>query len=681
MEQGWPKAAHRVLHMLAVLASLLTALAWPAVGARAAPARLTGVIVLQNGLDGYAGCMDTFIDRWQHINFEDTNLNVQWTGSGDTRSTLIEFDLSPIPAGATITSAILSLNATYAQDDVNLSINAYPLTRLWLPDQATWVYAAPADPWATAGANGAPADREATAAATLITQGAGRWYDFNVTQTASRWYGGQLLNFGLLLRAEGTSGPAGKSLYSFVDSHSGAAASRPKLTITYEYGTTSTPTTTRTSTPSQTPPGPTFTPTRTSTPTRTPTSTSIPPIATIELQNGLNGYAGCEDTFIDTFAQSSNFGNNAIMELRAKHEKNLLLQFDLSPLDAIPPSVSVDAAVLSLWCTAQGTNQSPIEVNSYRLLRPWNELQATWLQARNGDLWGQPGAFQMGVDRASQTSTTGVLDGQDMWLHLDWTFLVNQWRDNSSINHGAVISGTGWAHVTYWFAASENATQSIRPRLVITYTNPIPTSTATSPATHTPTRTPTRTATATATVTRTPTRTSIWTATATATRTPTRTSTGTVAPIGTSTSTPTATATVGAGPDAYEPDNSCAQARLFTVNGAPQPHTFHVDTDEDWVGFMAVAGRRYAIETFDLGPIADTYMYLYRADCTTIIEEDDDDGPDFGSRIEWDADSTDMFFVRVRPYSAAKTGAGSEYYLRIVSELSHATWLPLMVKN
>ena len=640
MGRGWPKSAHRVLHLFAVLASLLAVVALPAAGVEAAPERLMATLILQNGLDGYAGCMDTFIDRWQHVNFEDSNLNVQYTSSGDTRSTLIQFDLSPVPPGATITSATLSLSATYTQDDLNLRINAYPLTHLWLPEQATWVYAATSDAWGTPGANSTTTDREATAAANLITDGAGRWYDFDVTQVVNRWYQGQLLNFGLVLRAEGTVGTAGKSLYSFVDSHSGATTFRPKLTITYEYGVTNTPTATRTSTPSQTPVGPT------STPTPSPTATTPSPIATIELQNGLNGYAGCEDTFIDIFAQSSNFGNNDIMELRAKHEKNLLMRFDLSALDSLPVGATIDTAALSLWCTNQ-SNESPIEVNSYRLLRTWDELQATWLQARSGDPWGEPGAFQMGVDRAPETSTLGVLDRKDMWMHLDWTFLVSQWRDNPSINHGAVISGTGWAHVSYWFAGSEHATQSIRPRLVVTYTNPIPTATATSPATKTPTHTPT----------------------------------GTTAPTWTPTRTPTPTATVGAGPDAYEPDNSCGQARLFTVNGAPQQHTFHIEADEDWVGFMAVAGRRYIMETFDLGTIADTYMYLYRTDCSTIIAENDDGGPTFGSRIEWDADATDMFFVRVKPYSAADTGEGSDYRLRIDSELNRETWLPFMVKN
>jgi len=192
---------------------------------------------------------------------------------------------------------------------------------------------------------------------------------------------------------------------------------------------------------------------------------------TLTLQNGLNGYNGCEDNSISTFAKTSNFGNNPTMKLRAKHEENLLVRFDLAELDSLPPEAKVQVAVLSLWCTSQ-SNTSPIEVNSYRLMKSWREMEATWNQARAGVPWGQPGAFQIGVDRSAQTATTGVLDRPDMWLHLDWTFLIAHWRGHPSVNHGAVISGTGWAHVTYSFASSENAMQSIRPRLTITYTTP-----------------------------------------------------------------------------------------------------------------------------------------------------------------------------------------------------------------
>ncbi len=232
---------------------MLTAL-WPIAlpGVHARPLRTAYTVVLQNGLNGYAGCTDTYIDRWHPTsNFENSNLKVQYTSSGDTLSTLIRFDLAPLPAGAVVTSAVLSLNATYRQDDATLTIAVYRLKREWAAGQATWELAAAGQPWSVPGANGSGTDR-AISPSVQVPASATGWIDFDLTSLVSKWHTGELANFGILLRAEGTSGPAGKSLYSFVDSSSGASASRPKLTITYELDATSTPTRTSTATPSAT---------------------------------------------------------------------------------------------------------------------------------------------------------------------------------------------------------------------------------------------------------------------------------------------------------------------------------------------------------------------------------------------------------------------------------------------
>ncbi|MGC8827759.1 MAG: DNRLRE domain-containing protein, partial [Anaerolineae bacterium] len=223
--------------ILAVLTALLPAVS---PGAGAQPLTAVYTLVLQNGLNGYAGCTDTYIDRWHPTsNFENTNLKVQYTSSGDTLSTLIRFDLSPLPAGAHITSAVLSLNSTYRQDDALLTIAVYRLKKEWNAGQATWELAAAGQPWAVPGANGVGTDR-ATSVFTQVAASATGWMDIPLTALVSKWHSGEYPNYGVLLRAEGTGGPAGKSLYSFVDSSSGASAFRPKLTITYELDTTST---------------------------------------------------------------------------------------------------------------------------------------------------------------------------------------------------------------------------------------------------------------------------------------------------------------------------------------------------------------------------------------------------------------------------------------------------------
>lgn len=660
----------RLLLLVVVVGCIFIGIGRMALSARASPASthlltLQKVIVLQNRPGGYDGCADTSIDRWNPAsNYENQNLRVQFTSSGDTLSTLIRFDLSPIPADAHILSAVLSLDATSQQDDQDLVIAVYRLKKDWVPTEATWNQAAAGAPWDVPGANGLDTDRAHVDAVTIVASHTG-WIEFDLTDLVDKWHRGAVSNDGVLLRGEGTGGPNGKALYSLVDSASGALDFRPKLTITYELGVTSTSTPTRTPTPSATPIGPTRTP------TATPTLPLPPPIGTLVLQNGREGYAGTEDTFIDTFATNANFGASEQMELRAKHEKNLLIRFDLSPLASLPADATIQTAVLSLWCVNQG-NTSPIEVNSYRLLRPWNEMQATWNQARAGDPWGQPGAFQFGVDRAPQTATTGVIDRPNMWLHLDWTFMVPYWQEHPSLNYGSVISGTGWAHVTYWFASSENATPEIRPRLVITYNIPTPTATPTSPFTATPTRTPSHT----------PTRTPTIVASSTATSTP--------AP--TQTRTPTSTTTPVIVPDIYEPDNSCLQARVFVVNGPPQSHNFHDSDDVDWVAFSAQPGYVYYIETHHLAPHADTVLYLFRPDCTSLITSDNDSGVGYGSLITWPADGTDTFFVQVSPFSALNAGQDSDYQLSIsrllpgttptpTPTVARALWLPWIFKH
>jgi len=228
--------------------------------------------------------------------------------------------------------------------------------------------------------------------------------------------------------------------------------------------------------------GATATPTSTRRPTRTLTE-SVPAVATVVLQNGLAGYVGCDDTYINKAGQNSNCGGCPTMDMRPQNDPvaqmNLLVRFDLSPLAHIPPDATIDTAVLSLWCTWSSNPSELRAINSYRLLRPWSEMQATWNVARTGDPWGQPGALQVGVDRAASTTSPGYLATAGICLYQNWTPMVQRWRDSPGLNHGAVITSSAWASVTYRFASSEYATPALRPRLVVTYTNPTATVTAT----------------------------------------------------------------------------------------------------------------------------------------------------------------------------------------------------------
>lgn len=81
----------------------------------------------------------------------------------------------------------------------------------------------------------------------------------------------------------------------------------------------------------------------------------------------------------------------------------------------------------------------------------------------------------------------------------------------------------------------------------------------------------------------------------------TATSTATVM----ATASPTATTTV---PDAFEPDDSPAQARPLRLDGGLQQHSFHTPGHNDWVSFSLSAGEQVRLLTG--GSPCDTFLAL-----------------------------------------------------------------------
>ncbi|NTU79815.1 MAG: bacillolysin [Chloroflexales bacterium] len=124
-------------------------------------------------------------------------------------------------------------------------------------------------------------------------------------------------------------------------------------------------------------------------------------------------------------------------------------------------------------------------------------------------------------------------------------------------------------------------------------------------------------------------------------------------------------------PDPQEPDNTPGQAHQVVAGPLDQPtilsYNFHIPNDQDWAQLSTIAGNTYVFETTDLETRADTVLTLFAANGTTSLNEDDDSGPGFGSRIVWVAPSSDTYFLRVRHFSTGVSGAGTGYRLRISS--------------
>ncbi len=146
---------------------------------------------------------------------------------------------------------------------------------------------------------------------------------------------------------------------------------------------------------------------------------------------------------------------------------------------------------------------------------------------------------------------------------------------------------------------------------------------------------------------------------------PTPTATPTKAPTETpGAPTPTATAAAGCA-DAYEPDNSRAQAHPITVDGVPQTHTIHTALDEDWVSFQAEAGKTYIIRTLNLAASVDTLLSVYTSDGIRDAVNDDDPASPPASRIDYVPAVSGTYYARVGDYNPGFGACDASYQISI----------------
>ena len=133
-----------------------------------------------------------------------------------------------------------------------------------------------------------------------------------------------------------------------------------------------------------------------------------------------------------------------------------------------------------------------------------------------------------------------------------------------------------------------------------------------------------------------------------------------------------------ANPDSFENDESPANASLITV-GSSQSHNFHLPGDSDWIKFNAQAGKTYRLTTGTLGISADTYLYLYDVNGTTLISSNDDSNGSLASRIEWTAPANGIYYVLVQHWNPNVGGCGTQYNLTAQEGLLDL-FLPLIMR-
>src|SRR5688572_1833689 len=111
--------------------------------------------------------------------------------------------------------------------------------------------------------------------------------------------------------------------------------------------------------------------------------------STVTLQDGLNGYAGTED--VDPLTEFPDTPRGTISVLNTNHTTStILVRFKIfgSEGGPVPNNATITSATLSLYKYEGPTST----YEARRVLKNWQEMQATWNHAATGLAWQTPGA-------------------------------------------------------------------------------------------------------------------------------------------------------------------------------------------------------------------------------------------------------------------------------------------------
>jgi murein DD-endopeptidase MepM/ murein hydrolase activator NlpD len=133
--------------------------------------------------------------------------------------------------------------------------------------------------------------------------------------------------------------------------------------------------------------------------------------------------------------------------------------------------------------------------------------------------------------------------------------------------------------------------------------------------------------------------------------------------------------------DAFESDGNAASAKSLSI-GVAQNHNLHMVGDQDWLKFTAQAGKAYTIQTSNLSSNADTYLYFYGTDGTTLLASNDDYGGTLASRIDWTAPTAGTFYVMVKHWNPNVGGCGTSYSVTVSQSVTNnnSQYLPFIRK-
>ncbi len=154
---------------------------------------------------------DTFVNQKQaNKNFGDKDKIEVKLKSKENDQGLIQFDLSAVPAGAIMTSAVVNFNV---ENDSKMPVRIHRITNAWTEYDATW--------------NNIAGSYDTNAVASFTPFPKGQFYTADITALVQQWVNGSQPNYGLMLIASNDDDA------KFFSREKNIATLRPFLQISY----------------------------------------------------------------------------------------------------------------------------------------------------------------------------------------------------------------------------------------------------------------------------------------------------------------------------------------------------------------------------------------------------------------------------------------------------------------
>ncbi len=202
---------------------------------------------------------------------------------------------------------------------------------------------------------------------------------------------------------------------------------------------------------------------------------------TIVLQNGLEGYDGCNDSYIYVNRSSSNYGS--LDSLSAKYDmiyygggftiyrKRVVIRFDLS---SIPEHTEITNATLSLYaysddypeqnrlrdCSNKKNDKGNDTKELYKLTSCWIDTLVTWRSP-----WEKNGGDFVEFALIDSNDNSEV----QVWENFDVTSTVKSHALCPAENFGFIIKFRRRSRCNVNYYSSEHSDQEKRPKLAVTF--------------------------------------------------------------------------------------------------------------------------------------------------------------------------------------------------------------------